>query len=100
MHSSPHYPSVPPFAAASLTEQLRRRADAILWVRTQMAKFSLTFDDLVAGGCFPGPAARAPKSAARYRSADGQSWDGEGALPDWLQRAVNAGQSMEHFRLG
>ncbi|MGE8366520.1 H-NS family nucleoid-associated regulatory protein, partial [Cupriavidus sp.] len=26
-------------------------------------------------------------------------WDGRGAMPDWLQRAVNAGQTVEHFRV-
>ncbi len=25
----------------------------------------------------------------------GQSWDGTGEYPDWLQRAVNAGQSID-----
>ncbi|MGN5478218.1 H-NS family nucleoid-associated regulatory protein [Cupriavidus basilensis] len=35
----------------------------------------------------------------RYRSADGRTWNGQGELPDWLQRAVNAGQDIEHFRV-
>ena len=35
----------------------------------------------------------------RYRNAHGQGWDGHGAMPDWLQRAVNAGQTVEHFRV-
>lgn len=57
-----------------------------------MANFSLTLDGLVAEGCFPTDvASSASPAVARYRSADGQSWDGEGARPDWLQRAVNAG---------
>ncbi|WP_354683679.1 H-NS family nucleoid-associated regulatory protein [Cupriavidus necator] len=40
-------------------------------------------------------------SAARplYRNAMGQTWDGQGEYPDWLQRAVNAGQSIEFFRV-
>jgi len=37
--------------------------------------------------------------AVRYRNAHGQGWDGRGAMPDWLQRAVNAGQTVEHFRV-
>lgn len=32
-------------------------------------------------------------------NAAGQVWDGTGTMPDWLQRAVNAGQSIEHFRV-
>jgi DNA-binding protein H-NS len=34
-----------------------------------------------------------------YRNALGQTWDGTGEPPDWLQRAVNAGQSMEFYRV-
>ena len=73
---------------------LRKRAEAIVWVRTQMARHGLSFNDLVTAGCF----AWAPRPV-RYRNAQGQTWDGEGAMPDWLQRVVNAGQSPEHFRL-
>ncbi|WP_454739668.1 H-NS family nucleoid-associated regulatory protein [Cupriavidus necator] len=37
---------------------------------------------------------------ARYRNAEGLTWDGQGEIPDWLRRrAVNAGQSVELFQL-
>ncbi|WP_423748768.1 H-NS family nucleoid-associated regulatory protein [Cupriavidus necator] len=52
--------------------------------------------DLEATGCFQRPVANGP---ALYRNAAGERWDGHGPLPDWLQRAVNAGQSIEHFRV-
>lgn len=77
---------------------LRRRAEAIARVRMQVARYSLTYDDLVAAGCFPSRQRAVHK--VHYRSADGQTWDGKGDMPDWLQRAVNAGQSPEHFRVG
>ncbi|MCG1042719.1 H-NS histone family protein [Mycetohabitans sp. B8] len=32
-----------------------------------------------------------------FRDAYGNAWDGEGDMPDWLKRAVHAGQSTEHF---
>ncbi|WP_084210127.1 H-NS family nucleoid-associated regulatory protein [Ralstonia sp. A12] len=83
---------------SSPTAMLRRRAEAIAWVRTQIARYGLMYADLAAAGCFP--ARRRASSKARYRSADGQTWDGEGEMPDWLRRAVNAGQSPEHFRVG
>ncbi len=35
-----------------------------------------------------------------YRNALGQCWDGTGEMPDWLQRAVNAGQTPEFYRVG
>lgn len=77
---------------------LRRRAEAIAWARMQIARYGLKYADLVAAGCFPGRRRSLPK--ARYRSAESQTWDGESDMPDWLQRAVNAGQCPEHFRVG
>lgn len=89
-----------------------------------MDNYALTLDDLMAAGCFdvepsPGEAAAAeipdatdkptpieatavqqpPKKAVLYRNAMGQSWDGTGEYPDWLQRAVNAGQSIDFYRV-
>ncbi|MFP4592415.1 MAG: DNA-binding protein [bacterium] len=72
------------------------RETAIAWIHEQMETYNLSVDDLQAYGCFEPP----PKPAKPlYMSADGQQWDGNGTLPDWLQRAVNAGQSIEHFRV-
>jgi DNA-binding protein H-NS len=98
---------------------------AITWIREQMDNYALTLDDLMAAGCFNGePSAgevaaaeipeathqQAPIDAAAvqqpakkatllYRNAMGQSWDGTGEYPDWLQRAVNAGQSIDFYRV-
>jgi len=84
---------------------------AAAWVREQMDRHGLTLEDLVQAGCFPAsddgiaqadakpPESEAPAPAVLYRNALGQSWDGTGEYPDWLQRAVNAGQSIEHFRV-
>lgn len=73
------------------------KAAAILWVRMQMVRNGISYEDLVRAGCFDGGAAR---RVVRYRSADGRTWDGQGERPDWLQRAVNAGQNIDHFRVG
>ncbi|MFJ1259946.1 H-NS family nucleoid-associated regulatory protein [Cupriavidus sp. CuC1] len=64
-----------------------------------MARHGVSPEHLVAAGCFAAPTRPAP-AAIRYRGANGQSWDGEGTMPDWLRRAVNAGQNAEHFRVG
>jgi DNA-binding protein H-NS len=88
----------PSMIESSQAAMLRRRAEAIAWVRMQIARYGLKYADLVAAGCFP--VRRRLSQKARYRSADGQTWDGEGDMPDWLQRAVHAGQSPEHFRVG
>lgn len=79
-----------------MSPELERR-DAITWIRVQMARHGLHVEDLIAAGCFPAPAAAVAKGVVRYRNAEGQGWDGQGAMPDWLHRAVNAGQRLDHF---
>ncbi|MCY0853143.1 H-NS family nucleoid-associated regulatory protein [Cupriavidus sp. D39] len=75
------------------------RAQAITWIRSQMAQQGLTLSHLQAAGCFAEPPPAPPPGAVRYRNAQGQGWDGRGAMPDWLLRAINAGQTVEHFRV-
>ena len=69
------------------------RAAAIVWIRVQTARHDLSLADLQAAGCFavvaPPPPPSAP--ARTYRNTEGQKWDGQGEMPAWLQRAVNAG---------
>lgn len=101
------------------------RLAAITWIRAQMDRYGLSLDDLEAAGCFfsdgdstpepePEPEPEPTRAAADavrpdatparggsvlYRNALGQSWDGTGDMPDWLQRAVNAGQSADFYRV-
>ncbi|WP_080709674.1 H-NS family nucleoid-associated regulatory protein [Cupriavidus metallidurans] len=83
------------------TQLLRERAATILWIKTQMARYGLHLADLQNAGCFTKGASLANALARRicFRDAYGHAWDGHGDLPDWLRRAVNAGQSIEHFRV-
>jgi DNA-binding protein H-NS len=82
------------------------RAAAIRWIQAQMAEYGLTMEELQAAGCFdppPPPPPPPPSPIARpvcYRNAEGLTWDGQGEMPSWLKRAVNAGQSVEFFRVG
>ncbi|WP_455281305.1 H-NS family nucleoid-associated regulatory protein [Cupriavidus necator] len=76
------------------------RANAIRWIQDQMADYGLTMEELEAAGCFEPPPPPPPPPPVCYRNAQGISWDGQGEMPDWLQRAVNAGQSVEFFRVG
>lgn len=89
-----------PFESAQnpriVSKRTGTRSAAILWVRMQMVRNGISYEDLVQAGCFDDGTA---SKAARFRSADGRTWDGQGQMPDWLQRAVNAGQSIEHFRI-
>lgn len=105
-----------------MSESESAKLAAVEWVRERMDLYGLTLDDLIEAGCFaepepePEPAAVPPAKARNgakaapaeppakaprvlYRNALGQSWDGTGEYPDWLQRAVNAGQSIEFFRV-
>ena len=103
------------------------RQAAVAWIRERMDRHGLTLDDLEAAGCFdaapdaseameaspprpPGDSTQLaaepvrPADAGRpgpvlYRNALGQTWDGIGEPPDGLQRAVNAGQSMDFYRV-
>jgi len=34
-----------------------------------------------------------------FRNASGDTWDGEGEMPEWLKRAVHAGQDIEFYRV-
>ncbi len=78
-------PALPP---GTDTQHLRERADTIVWIKTQMAKFGLHLADLQRAGCFAEPPVAAPPGPVRFRDAQGHVWDGRGDLPDWLQRAV------------
>jgi DNA-binding protein H-NS len=34
-----------------------------------------------------------------FRNASGDTWDGNGEMPEWLKRAVHAGQDIEFYRV-
>ncbi|MFS8977572.1 H-NS family nucleoid-associated regulatory protein [Cupriavidus necator] len=82
-----------------VTDRLRARADAILQVRTEMARYGVTLGDLSDTGCFRQLAPKEHSNIVRYRIGKGMTWDGIGERPDWLQRDVNGGQDPEHFRV-
>jgi DNA-binding protein H-NS len=35
----------------------------------------------------------------QFRNAAGDTWDGMGDMPEWLKRAVHAGQDIEFYRV-
>ncbi len=78
------------------------RVAAIAWIQQKIQEYALTPDDIgpfsTPGDPLPPAAESRPKTL--YLSADGKSWDGDGDMPEWLRRAVAAGQSPEHFRVG
>ncbi|WJF89359.1 H-NS family nucleoid-associated regulatory protein [Paraburkholderia bonniea] len=72
-----------------LDGQARERL--ILWIRRRMDEFGITLEALSA-------AIEIEAAKPKYRDAYGNVWDGNGDRPDWLTRAIHAGQNIEHFR--
>jgi len=70
----------------------RKRESMIAYLRRRMEDFGISPDDLA-------QALAAAPGVDRYRSANGDSWSGDGAMPQWLKQAVSAGQSVGHFEL-
>ena len=72
------------------------RERLIRWIRHRMDKFGITLTALAQSL----DSDLKKQQAVSYRDAWGHTWNGSGDLPEWLQRAVAAGQSIEHFRCG
>ncbi|QBR04296.1 H-NS family nucleoid-associated regulatory protein [Paraburkholderia pallida] len=73
----------------------RKRESMVAYLRRRMAEFGIKPDDLAES------IARDQRrhSKTRYRNAAGETWDGKGEIPQWLQQAMSAGQSREHFAI-
>jgi DNA-binding protein H-NS len=70
-----------------------KRERIIAYLRNRMKEFGISPDDLVSALA----SEQAEQTKARYRSATGETWNGEGEMPQWLKQAISAGQSLEHF---
>lgn len=71
----------------------RKRESIVAYLRRRMAEFSIEPNDVAASIAED----QRRQRAVRYRDAFGNSWDGEGAAPQWVVQATSAGQSLEHF---
>ncbi|HEY1610213.1 MAG TPA: H-NS histone family protein [Paraburkholderia sp.] len=67
------------------------RERLILWIRRRMEEYGITLDDLA-------ESIAESEKQPMYRDAFGNTWDGQGDVPQWLTRYVHAGQDIEHFR--
>ncbi|MDR5735357.1 H-NS family nucleoid-associated regulatory protein [Caballeronia sp. LZ025] len=105
----------------------RKRDSIIAYLRSRMAEFGITESALAealaeASETPPPPmltktnganGAQKPKRAMPqlpvmpqsrgdqpvFRNASGDTWDGVGDMPEWLKRAVHAGQDIEFYRV-
>jgi DNA-binding protein H-NS len=72
------------------------RERLIRWIRHRMDEFGITLPALAQSL----ESDQKRQQAVAYKDAWGNTWNGSGELPEWLKRAVAAGQSIEHFRRG
>jgi len=98
-------------------EQLQRRAEAMRHdeikgvverIKVAIVHYGLTAAhlglDLNKGGAKPKATARSSaksksKSNAKFRDESGNVWSGRGPHPHWLRDALNAGRSLDDFRI-
>jgi len=74
----------------------RKRDSIVAYLRSRMAEFGIELDDVAAAIAQD----QIQHKSAKYRSATGETWSGEGEMPQWLKQAISAGQSVEHFGVG
>ncbi|MDC8786301.1 H-NS histone family protein [Roseateles koreensis] len=73
------------------------RNDAIGQVKALMAEYGLTTEDLAASSR---KERKVSTVAAKFRDpATGNTWSGRGLQPKWLRAAVEAGASLDSFRV-
>jgi DNA-binding protein H-NS len=71
----------------------RKRDSMIAYLRRRMAQVGIKVADLAVALAEE----RKREKSVRYRNAFGDTWDGKGAMPQWLVQATSAGQTLEHF---
>ncbi len=106
----------------------RKRDSIIAYLRSRMAEFGIT-ERALAEALAEAPVVTAPPSFTKstgangvqkpkrpmpqlptlprggdagepiFRNASGDTWDGLGDMPEWLKRAVHAGQDIEFYRV-
>ncbi|UDG82659.1 H-NS family nucleoid-associated regulatory protein [Candidatus Vallotia lariciata] len=70
----------------------QKRQKIIAYIHRQMAEYGISIERL-------SEALAENIQPILFRDAYGNVWDGKGEMPNWLKRAVYAGQSAEHFRV-
>ena len=71
----------------------RKRDSIVAYLRRRMSEVGIELEDLATAIAED----EIKQKSARYRSATGDTWSGNGEVPQWLAQAVSAGQSVEHF---
>jgi len=74
------------------------RERLIQWIHHRMDEHGITMQALADAIGADAAAAAAAAKVVMYRDAFGNKWNGQGEKPDWLKRAIYAGQNIDHFR--
>jgi DNA-binding protein H-NS len=101
----------------------RKRDSIIAYLRSRMAEFGISETALAEAlaeaqvSVTPPPLTNSSSASRRalpsmpqmpentngtkpvFRNASGDTWDGIGDMPEWLKRAVHAGQDIEFYRV-
>ncbi|HNT40052.1 MAG TPA: H-NS histone family protein [Rubrivivax sp.] len=94
-------------ALQAQAEKLRRREvdEVIGRIREAIAFYGITAADLGLAGAEASPPgrrgrpAKAGKPLVRYRDENGNTWAGRGKRPQWLRDALEAGRTLDEFRV-
>lgn len=83
-------------------EKIRKAelSSVIADIRAKMTEYGLTISDL-GGGPRAGKAAKSKSTAVpKYRGPNGELWaGGPGRKPEWIRAVLDAGKSIEDFRI-
>src|ERR1700738_4398281 len=71
----------------------RKLESIIAYLRLPMEEFGSDPEDLASELASD----QSKQKEARYWSATGETWSGEGEMPQWLKQAISAGQTLDHF---
>lgn len=86
-------------ALMAQAEQVRKEelAGAIADIKAKMQQYGITVADLESAPKAPRSKAKAD---ARYRGPNGELWSGgPGRKPQWVREVIDAGKSIEDYRI-
>lgn len=88
----------------ALEEQLAAKKTAIDEIKALMAEKGVTLDDLAGrkprGKVAPGKSDGRKSVVPKFRNPDtGETWSGRGQQPRWLRAFVDAGKTVDEFRI-
>ncbi|RYG57659.1 MAG: H-NS histone family protein [Alphaproteobacteria bacterium] len=84
-------------------EAASMQSEVIARMKKEIAEFRITPDQLFDGADFSATGTRVKSKAKgrepKYADGSGNTWGGMGKRPDWLRQALQAGKSLEDFKI-